>query len=329
LEWGLTIITDIGVHPQRTICSTADPDAAAAFFHDAWGARGRVDGLAPDNPTRVTRLTMGHACVTAADLPRSLEFETDGWSYYAVTQVKSGSLQIGAATRAQQCAIGDAILAVRPGRSCWARTTDAEISLTAVSPEALLRITGDPEAHGEPVVRFTSGRPRSTAAAAQWSTAIDYVTATLQSALHTEDTALVVGGATSLLASTMLHVFPNTYADAEHAEQPDVSAPLLRRAVDYIRENSARDIAIGDVANAISVTPRAVQYMFRRHLDTTPMAYLRKIRLDRAHRDLLAADPSRDTVAAIATRWGFAHTGRFSQIYRAEFGESPSVTLYG
>jgi transcriptional regulator GlxA family with amidase domain len=90
-----------------------------------------------------------------------------------------------------------------------------------------------------------------------------------------------------------------TTADAKHVEHPQVCAP------------------------------RAVQYMFRRHLDTTPMAYLRRIRLDRAHRDLLAADPSHDTVSAIATRWGFAHTGRFSQVYRAEFGESPSVTLHG
>ncbi|MCV7021542.1 helix-turn-helix transcriptional regulator [Mycolicibacterium aichiense] len=86
---------------------------------------------------------------------------------------------------------------------------------------------------------------------------------------------------------------------------------------------------MADIAAAINVTPRAVQYMFRRHLDTTPMAYLRRVRLDRAHRDLLAADPAHDTVSAIATRWGFAHTGRFSQVYRAEYGESPSVTLHG
>lgn len=69
--------------------------------------------------------------------------------------------------------------------------------------------------------------------------------------------------------------------------------------------------------------------MFRRHLDTSPMTYLRQIRLRRAHRDLLTGDPTRDTVAEIAIRWGFAHTGRFSQVYRIEFGQSPSVTLRG
>ena len=126
-----------------------------------------------------------------------------------------------------------------------------------------------------------------------------------------------------------MHVFPNTYADAERVAHPEVSAPQLRLAIDYIHDNCARDVAMADVATAMNVTPRAVQYMFRRYMDTTPMAYLRQVRLQRAHRDLLGADPSRDTVGAIATRWGFAHTGRFSQAYRAAFGESPSITLYG
>lgn len=302
---------------------------AAAFFKSAWGAQGRIDGLDPDHPIRLSRLEIGHVSVTDADLPSALEFETDDWSCYLVTHVKAGSARIGTTARPERCAAGDVVLAVRPGRPCWAHTEDAELSLAALTPDALLRITGDPATDGGPAVRFTSTRPRSPAAAAQWDTTIDYVTSTLNGVRCQDDAALVVGGAVSLLASTLLHVFPNTYADAQHVEQPQVSAPLVRQAIDFIQANCARDITMGDIAAAINVTPRAVQYMFRRHLDTTPMAYLRRVRLDRAHRDLLAADPVHDTVAAIAIRWGFAHTGRFSQVYRAEFGESPSVTLHG
>ncbi|MEU1390940.1 MULTISPECIES: helix-turn-helix domain-containing protein [unclassified Nonomuraea] len=59
------------------------------------------------------------------------------------------------------------------------------------------------------------------------------------------------------------------------------------------------------------VTVRAIQLAFRRHLDTTPLGYLRRIRLYHAHADPRAADPGRgDSVAAIAARWGFAHPGR-------------------
>ena len=102
---------------------------------------------------------------------------------------------------------------------------------------------------------------------------------------------------------------------------------ILRHAVAFIHENADADIGLVDIAKAVNVSPRAVQYAFRGHLDTTPLEYLRRVRLDRAHRDLKAADPSNDTVTAIAGRWGFSHAGRFSMAYKAAFGTVPSNTL--
>ncbi len=58
-------------------------------------------------------------------------------------------MQIGSAARGgERCAAGDVALAVRPGRSCSAKTEDAEVSLTALPPAALQRIIGDPAIHG-------------------------------------------------------------------------------------------------------------------------------------------------------------------------------------
>jgi AraC-like DNA-binding protein len=82
-----------------------------------------------------------------------------------------------------------------------------------------------------------------------------------------------------------------------------------------------------DIAAVIGVTPRSVQYTFRRRLGTTPLEYLRKVRLNRAHRDLRAADPAVDTVMEIADRWRFGHPGRFSMAFKAAFGTPPSRTL--
>jgi transcriptional regulator GlxA family with amidase domain len=102
---------------------------------------------------------------------------------------------------------------------------------------------------------------------------------------------------------------------------------LLKRAVDFIEANLTNDIALADIAAAIHVSPRAVQYMFRRHLETTPLQYLRRARLRHAHLDLLAADRSKQTVTQIAAKWGFAHTGRFAVMYRETYGQSPHTTL--
>jgi transcriptional regulator GlxA family with amidase domain len=84
---------------------------------------------------------------------------------------------------------------------------------------------------------------------------------------------------------------------------------------------------VAEIARAASVTPRAVQLAFRRHLDTTPTAYLRRVRLEQAHRQLRDATPGDGiTVAEVAARWGFTPS-RFTERYRAAYGVLPSHTL--
>ena len=57
--------------------------------------------------------------------------------------------------------------------------------------------------------------------------------------------------------------------------------------------------------------------------------HLAQARLAGAHAELLHADPTTgETVANIAARWGFAHSGRFASRYRAAYGVPPSTTLY-
>ena len=67
----------------------------------------------------------------------------------------------------------------------------------------------------------------------------------------------------------------------------------------------------------------------RRHLDTTPLRYLREVRLHYAHEDLLIANRRQDTVTAIAARWGFMHTVAFAVFYRQTYDHSPHTTLRG
>jgi AraC-like DNA-binding protein len=148
---------------------------------------------------------------------------------------------------------------------------------------------------------------------------------------------LVVGEASRLLAAVLLTAFPANIRAAESPHDRTDSRPvLLLRAMDFMEGNAANDIALADIAEAVHVTPRAVQYMFRKHLDVTPLAYLRQVRLryahqelHYAHQDLLVGDHIHDTVTAIAARWGFMHTGRFAGLYRKIYGQSPHTTLRG
>jgi AraC-like DNA-binding protein len=130
------------------------------------------------------------------------------------------------------------------------------------------------------------------------------------------------------LAASVLATYPNTaHADTTSDHRRDSSEVLLRRATAFIDENAQTDISLNDIADALKVSPRAVQYMFRKHRDCTPMQYARRVRLQYAHLDLLGGDPTSTTVSEVARRWGFAHLGRFAASYRMAYGQSPHATL--
>ena len=63
-------------------------------------------------------------------------------------------------------------------------------------------------------------------------------------------------------------------------------------------------LTVSSIAARSHASVRSLQQGFRRHLDTSPMAYLRDVRLRRAHQSLLEADPSTTSVASIAYQLG-------------------------
>ncbi|MBF4998973.1 helix-turn-helix transcriptional regulator [Nocardia sp. BSTN01] len=142
---------------------------------------------------------------------------------------------------------------------------------------------------------------------------------------------LVAATASQYLAATVLYAFPNTAGlEATPVDRRDAHPLTVRRAVAYMEAHIREDISVVDIAAAAYVTVRALQIAFRRHLDTTPTAYLKRMRLRGAHEDLIAgsADDG-DSVAAIATTWGFGHPGRFAALYRRHYGRSPGAALAG
>jgi transcriptional regulator GlxA family with amidase domain len=58
----------------------------------------------------------------------------------------------------------------------------------------------------------------------------------------------------------------------------------------------------------------------------SPTAYVRAVRLDRVHADLLCPAGT-GSVSDVAMKWGFFHLGRFAQQYRDRFGVLPSQTV--
>ena len=130
----------------------------------------------------------------------------------------------------------------------------------------------------------------------------------------------------SLVAELLAHHLILAHGSKGLCENQSSAAPFhVVRAERYMREQFGSPISVNDLANHAGVSVRTLSAAFRRFRGATPRERLRDMRLDQVRLWLL--DGTAVTVASAAARAGFAHPGRFSEVYKDRFGESPSVTL--
>ncbi|WP_231514736.1 AraC family transcriptional regulator [Mycobacterium sp. URHB0044] len=210
---------------------------------------------------------------------------------------------------------------------CSLDVEHARLRLTAVDRPLLRRVAAEHPGSAVGKIQFAASRTPNAAKADAWNHALRFVTESVSGA-DAASRSLITDACARVLAASALTCFPNNAVATSSDGASDADAPhQLRRAISFIDENVGADIGVNDIAAAVHLSPRAVQYLFRRHLDLAPSQYVRNVRLDRAHQDLLASDRSTTTVSDVAARWGFGHTGRFAVLYRQTYGQSPHVTL--
>ncbi|MDG4809667.1 helix-turn-helix transcriptional regulator [Micromonospora sp. WMMD1120] len=224
---------------------------------------------------------------------------------------------------------GEVFLVTRPGEPSSLRWYPGTVELCVLDLSVLAQVAVTAPARRPGSIRFTGLRPATTALARQWRDTVTFVNDVVLNSPAAGAQPLVIGNAARMLAAAALTVFPSTaFTEPTPADRRDATAVTLRRAITFLEDHADRDISAVDIAGAAGVSLRSVQLAFRRHLGTTPMAYLRRLRLVRAHHDLVRADPQRETVSAIASRWGFASHSRFTAWYHASYGVPPRETLH-
>lgn len=160
-----------------------------------------------------------------------------------------------------------------------------------------------------------------------WRSIVDLLSTEIENGGSIPTEPLAMREMERLLLTQLFLAQPNNYSAALHSPPARMVPRVVQRAADLIEAHAAEPLTVEDIAAAVNVSVRALQDGFRSAFDTTPTNYLREVRLRKVHADLIAADPSAVTVTDVAMRWGFLHLGRFSVLYRARFGESPSQTL--
>lgn len=316
--------------PITTALTTRDPERARDLVAQAYADNSlRISGSTEGFQFSQQRHDLGEVRLDSFHNTMTTQYSMEPLGCLVVCRVRRGTVEIMASDgQEQRLGPGQVVLVAAPDRPYRTRVHGAHLELVGVDLSLLsgLGEDDDPEAIGDRLHRLTQ-RPLPPGSAVTWQRTIGRLGEVAAPGDPAATDPLVLGALGRLLAATLLATFDRTAdRDATATAGP---GRTVRRAIAYLESNPDLDLGVGDIARACHVSVRTLQLAFRRELDTTPMAQLRRIRLDRVHAELQAADPGTGaTVGAIASRWGFAGASRLAAAYRAVYGVLPSVTLH-
>ncbi len=105
---------------------------------------------------------------------------------------------------------------------------------------------------------------------------------------------------------------------------PETRSPLLSRILGFVDRHLAdSDLSPEMIAGAHHISVRYLHRLFQDE-GTTVGRWIQRRRLEECRRDLVHRVRGRQTIAAVAGRWGFLSATHFSRVFRAAYGMSPS-----
>jgi AraC-like DNA-binding protein len=131
-----------------------------------------------------------------------------------------------------------------------------------------------------------------------------------------------------MLMASFLTANRHNFSGLLEREEPHAAPWQVRVVEEYIDAHWKEPITIQALATASGGSARSIFKTFRDTRGSSPMAFVKSVRLRHARHMLLAADRS-TTVVAVAFACGFLNPGHFARDYRVAFGELPSATLAG
>ncbi|WP_070013189.1 AraC family transcriptional regulator [Streptomyces abyssalis] len=320
---------------------TTDLDAGRDFMSAAYGSSLRMKGTEHNQLVRHARYDFGSFWVDDVTLSMETGYDADPLERLAVVQPRAGWVEHGWEGGSERILPGDVAVIAPPDRPFTAQAHNLHFGSVVLDLPLLERAAGFAGDEPGASLRFTGMRPASDDLAAHWGETVEDLRGVLSEAPDAMREPLAVGNVARTLAASALDTFPNTGGpEPTSADGGDATAGAVRRAVAFIEQNAHIDIGLTEIAEAARVSPRALRAAFARHHDTGVLGCLRRVRLDRAHFDLLDAVPGAGagtdaaaaldadaTVAAVAARWGFVRPSNFAAHYHDTFGVSPDDTL--
>jgi transcriptional regulator GlxA family with amidase domain len=102
--------------------------------------------------------------------------------------------------------------------------------------------------------------------------------------------------------------------------------PRLLEAVSLMEKAIEEPLSTAELARRVGISTRELERLFQRWLRSTPSAYYRRMRLERARALLRQTDTS---ITDVAVACGFGSIASFSRSYKACYGHAPSAGRFG
>ena len=107
----------------------------------------------------------------------------------------------------------------------------------------------------------------------------------------------------------------------------DRNRKALKKIEKYLKYTTPPPTKVRDLCELTGISERTLQYVFRWKYGVSPLAYLKKVRLNEVRRHLHQASARQLKISDAANAAGFWHMGQFARDYHQLFGELPSETL--
>lgn len=277
---------------------------------------------------RVNHVPMGSISLNYLKYGAHVEVEPGHLTDFFLVQLQlSGTMSVDSGSQAATVCAGQAAV-LSPSehtRMIWSEDS-AEVVVRLERLAVERRLTTLLGSHLPDPLVFDVSMDCETGPSASWCRTVRF----LVSELELSDNMMTARDAMeqfeeSLICS-LLYSQKHNYTRALHHGMPTVAPRHVKLAEEYIHANLLEPITIEDLAMASGVSVRSLFAGFKQFRGTSPMKYLRHVRLKQARTDLENANPEA-TVTNVAMKWGFYQLGRFAVEYRKTFGELPSETI--
>jgi AraC-like DNA-binding protein len=274
-------------------------------------------------------LRVGEATATCLRFGRGVHVSADELKDYYVSVPLRGAAEVRTGTLPPVLATRERAVVFAPDAPAEVIWSDRSTQMCVMFARHTMRLELEAlldQSVVSPIV-FTSAMDLTTASGKAWTAALGL----LERHSHVQggvlEHPLASANLEKMLIDNLLLSQPHNYTAAMTQPRPASVPQTVRQAIELLHGHPEKPWTTATLAREVAVSARSLQEGFHRSTGVPPMRYLRDVRLERVHADLLEAAWESATVAQIARRWGFLYLGRFAATYREKFGETPSETL--